>query len=48
MVFNHIVNLERKKQGRLIDKIIDSCTTLGRDRSQVEKDGSVSIHNRNF
>ena len=48
MVFNHIANLERKKQGRLIDKIIDSGTTLGLDRSQVEKDGFVSTHNRNF
>ena len=48
MVFNYIANLEQKIQGRLMDKIIDSSTTLGRDISQVEKDGSVSIHNRNF
>ena len=36
------------KQGRSIDKIIDCCTKLGIDRSQVERDSSVSIHNINF
>ena len=48
MVFDLIADLELKKQGRSIDKIIDSCTKLGQDRSQVEKDGSVSIHNKNL
>ena len=28
--------------------MIDCCTKLGIDRSQVEKVGSVSIHNRNL
>ena len=48
MVFEQILDVERKKQGRSIDKIIDCCTKLGIDRSQVEKVGSVSIHNRNL
>ena len=48
MVFEQIADLERKKQGRSIDKIIDCCTKLGIDRSQVEKVGSVSIHNKNL
>ena len=48
MVFEQILDLERKKQGRSIHKIIDCCTKLGVDRSQVEKIGSVSIHNRNL
>ena len=38
----------KKKQGRSKDKIFDCCTKLGIDRSQVEKDGSVSVHNRNL
>ena len=39
MVFDLIVDLERKKQGRSIDKIIDCCTKkLGLDRSQVDDD----------
>ena len=38
----------KKKQGRSKDKIFDCCTKLGIDRSQVEKDGSVSINNRNL
>ena len=38
----------KKKQGRSKDKIFDCCTKLGIDRSQVEKDGSVSIQNRNL
>ena len=33
MVFDQIVELERKRQGRSIDKIIDCCTKLGIDRS---------------
>ena len=33
MVFDLIADLELKKQGRSIDKIIDSCTKLGQDRS---------------
>ena len=37
-----------KEQGRSKYKIFDCCTKLGIDRSQVEKDGSVSIHNRNL
>ena len=36
MVFDHIADLERKKQGRSIGKIIDCCTKLGLDRSQVD------------
>ena len=36
MVFDQIADLERKKQGRSIDKIIDFCTKLGLDRSQVD------------
>ena len=47
MVFDQIADLERKKQRRSINKIIDCCTKLGIDRSQVGKDGSASIHNRN-
>ena len=31
MVFDQIADLERKKQGRSIDKIIDCCTELGLD-----------------
>ena len=38
----------KKKQGRSKDKIFDCCTKLGIDRSQVEKDGSVFIHNINL
>ena len=48
MVFEQIADLEWKKEGRSIDKIIDYCTKLGIDRSQVEKDSSVFIHNRNL
>ena len=48
MVFDLIADLEREKQGRSMDKIMDCCTKLGIDRSQVEKDGSVSIQNRNL
>ena len=48
MFFEQIADLERKKQGRWIDKIIDCCTKLGIDRLQVEKVGSVSINNRNL
>ena len=48
MVFDQIADLERKKQGRSIDKIIDCCTELGLDWLQVEKDGSVSIPNTDF
>ena len=48
MVFDQIANLERKIHGGSIDKTIDCCTKLGIDRSQVEKDGSFSIHNRNL
>ena len=33
MVFDLIADLELKKQGRSIDKIIDSWTKLGQDRS---------------
>ena len=46
MVFDQIADLERKKQGRSIDKIIDCCTKLGLGRSQVGKDGFVSIQNK--
>ena len=48
MVSEQRADLERKKQGRSIDKIIDCCTKIGIDRSQVEKDGSVSLYNRNL
>ena len=48
MAFDLIADLERKKQGRSIDKIIDCCTELGLDWLQVEKDGSVSIPNTDF
>ena len=48
MVFDLIADLERKKQGGSIDRTVDCCTKLGLDRSQVEKDGSVSIHNKNL
>ena len=48
MVFDQIAELERKKQGGSIDKTIDCITKLGINRSQVEKGGSVSIHNRNL
>ena len=48
MAFDQIADLEWEKQGISVDKIIDCCTKLGIDRSQVERDGSVSIHNRNF
>ena len=48
MVFDLIADLEREKQGRSMDKIMDCCTKLGIDRSQVEKDGSVFIHNINL
>ena len=48
MAFEQIADLERKKQGRSIDKIIDCSTKLGIDRSQVEKVGSVSTHNKKF
>ena len=48
MAFDLIADLERKKQGRSIDKIIDCCTKLGLGRSQVGKDGSVSIQNKNL
>ena len=47
MNFDHIADLERKKQRRSIDKIIDCCTKLGIDRSHVGKDGSASRRNRN-
>ena len=33
MVFNHTVDLEHKKQGMSIDKVIDCCTKLGLDKS---------------
>ena len=46
MAFDLIADLERKKQGRSIDKIIDCCTELGLGRSQVGKDGFVSIQNK--
>ena len=48
MAFDQIADLEWEKQGRSVDKIIDCCTKLGIDRSQVERDSSVSIHNINF
>ena len=36
MVFDQIADLEPKKQGRSIDKIIDCCTKLDLDRSHVD------------
>ena len=48
MVFEQIPDLERKNQGRSIHKIIDCCTKLGIDGSQVEKVVSVAIHNKNL
>ena len=48
MVFEQIPDLERKNQGRSIDKIIDCCTKLGIDGSQVENVVSVAIHNKNL
>ena len=48
MGYDQIADLERKKQGRSIDKIIDCCTKLGIDISQVKKDGFVYIHHRNL
>ena len=35
-VFEQMADLERTKQRRSIDKIIDCCTKLGLDRSQVD------------
>ena len=37
MVFDQIAELERRRQGRSIDKVIDCCTKLGLDGSEVEK-----------
>ena len=48
MGYDQIADLERKKQGTSIVKIIDCCTKLGIDISQVEKDDFVYIHNRNL
>ena len=48
MAFEETADLEQKKQDRSTDKIIYCCTKLGIDRLQVEKVGSVSIHNRNL
>ena len=48
MFFDQIADLKLKKQGRLKNNIIDCCTKLDVDRSQVEKNSSVSIHNRNL
>ena len=36
MVFDQIVDLERKKQGWSIDKITDCCTKVGLDRLQID------------
>lgn len=33
MVFNHTVDLEHKRQGMSIDKVIDCCTKLGLNKS---------------
>ena len=35
IVFDQIADMERKKQGRSIDKIIDRFTKLDLDRSQI-------------
>ena len=48
MFFDQIADLKLRKQGRLKNNIIDCCTKLDVDRSQIEKNGSVSIHNRNL
>ena len=48
MGYDQIADLERKKQGTSIVKIIDCSTKLGIDISQVEKDDFVYIHNRNL
>ena len=48
MGYDQIADLERKKQGKSIVKIIDCSTKLGIDISQVEKDDFVYIHNRNL
>ena len=48
MFFDLIADLEWKKQGRSIDKVIDWCTKLGLDRSEVESDVSVCIHKKNL
>ena len=37
MVFDQIADLERRRQGRSIDKVIDCCIKLGLDGSEVEK-----------